>query len=72
MRHAQSACATNPCIVHVKPGMYKELIHVQREKGFVHLVGEDAAKTVLTYGLIRQNCRGWTANRSAHFARHRR
>src|SRR6476660_8223287 len=41
----------NPAIIHVKPGIYKELIYVQHEKRFVHLVGEDAAKTVLTYNL---------------------
>src|SRR5436190_3745596 len=41
----------NPAVIHVKPGIYKELIYVQHEKRFVHLVGEDAAKTVLTYNL---------------------
>src|SRR5215471_17503725 len=41
----------NPAIIHVKPGVYKELIYVQHEKRFVHLVGEDPAKTVLTYNL---------------------
>ncbi|MEO5958040.1 MAG: pectinesterase family protein, partial [Opitutaceae bacterium] len=30
----------------VKPGTYRELIHVQREKRYVSLVGEDAEKTV--------------------------
>ncbi len=35
----------------VKPGIYRELVHVQREKRFTALVGEDAAKTVLTYDL---------------------
>lgn len=47
----QSASPTNPCIVHVKPGVYRELIWVQREKRWVHLVGEDAEHTVLTYDL---------------------
>jgi pectinesterase len=41
----------NPVIIRIKPGIYKELIYVQREKRFFHLVGEDAAKTVLTYDL---------------------
>jgi pectinesterase len=41
----------NPAIIHVKPGIYKELIYVQHEKRFVHLVGEDPEKTVLTYNL---------------------
>ena len=47
----QTASAANPVFIHIKPGIYKELIYVQREKRWVHLVGEDAAKTVLTYNL---------------------
>ncbi len=43
--------ADNPVFIRVKPGTYKELIYVQHEKRFFHLVGEDAAKTVLTYDL---------------------
>ncbi len=41
----------NPVIIRIKPGVYKELIYVQREKRFFHLVGEDATRTVLTYDL---------------------
>lgn len=41
----------NPVIIHIKPGTYKELIYVQREKRFFRLVGEDALKTILTYDL---------------------
>jgi pectinesterase len=41
----------NPVIIRIKPGTYKELIYVQREKRFFHLVGEDAEKTILTYDL---------------------
>jgi pectinesterase len=47
----QNASLTNPCVIHVKRGVYKELIHVQHEKRYVHLVGESAEKTVLTYDL---------------------
>jgi pectinesterase len=47
----QTASAANPVVIHIKPGVYKELIYVQREKRWVHLVGEDAEKTVLTYNL---------------------
>jgi pectinesterase len=47
----QTASPTNPCIIHIKAGTYKELIYTQREKRFVRLVGEDAEKTVLTYNL---------------------
>jgi pectinesterase len=47
----QNASRTNPCLVHVMPGVHKELIYVQHEKRYVHLVGDDAEKTVLTYNL---------------------
>jgi pectinesterase len=43
--------ATNHVIIQIKPGTYKELIYIQREKRFFHLVGEDSAKTILTYDL---------------------
>ena len=43
--------ATNRVIIHIKSGTYKELIYIQREKRFFHLVGENAEKTVLTYDL---------------------
>jgi pectinesterase len=46
-----SGSRTNPVVIHVKPGTYKELIYVQREKRFFHLVGEDPEKTILTYDL---------------------
>jgi pectinesterase len=37
--------------IRVKPGTYRELVYVQREKRFISLVGEDAAKTIITYDL---------------------
>ena len=43
--------ATNPVVIRIKPGTYNEVIYVQREKRFFHLVGEDAEKTILTYDL---------------------
>jgi pectinesterase len=43
--------AANPVLIHIKPGTYKELIYVQREKRFFHLLGEDAQNTVLTFNL---------------------
>jgi len=43
--------ATNPVVIRIKPGVYREVIYIQREKRFFHLVGEDAEKTVLTYNL---------------------
>jgi pectinesterase len=46
-----SGSATNPVIIHVKPGTYRELVYVQREKCFFHLVGDDPTNTVIVYGL---------------------
>lgn len=45
--------AENPVFIRIKPGTYKELIYLQREKRFFHLVGEDAKTktTILTYDL---------------------
>src|SRR5881275_1683130 len=34
----------SPVIIRIKPGTYKELIYVQREKRFFRFVGEDAAR----------------------------
>src|SRR6185295_1449897 len=36
----------------VKAGIYRELVHVQREKRFTALVGENAGKTILTFDLF--------------------
>ena len=47
----QTTTPDNPAVIRVKPGTYKELIYVQREKHFVRLVGEDAARTIITYDL---------------------
>jgi pectinesterase len=41
----------SPVIIRIKPGTYKELIYIQREKRFFKLVGEDPEKTVLTFEL---------------------
>jgi pectinesterase len=41
----------NPVIIRIKPGRYRELVYVQREKRFFRLVGEDAARTVITFDL---------------------
>lgn len=43
--------ATNPVVIRIKPGTYKEQIYIQREKRFFHLIGEDAEKTILTFDL---------------------
>jgi pectinesterase len=43
--------ASNHIFIHIKPGVYKELVYVQREKRFFHLVGEDPQTTSLTFNL---------------------
>ena len=48
---AATGTASQPIVVRIKPGVYKELIYVQREKRFLHLIGESATNTILTYDL---------------------
>lgn len=38
-------------VILVKPGTYKERIHVQRERGNILVLGEDAATTIITFDL---------------------
>lgn len=47
----QNTSASNRWVIAIKPGIYRELIYVQREKRFLHLVGENAEKTIITYDL---------------------
>jgi pectinesterase len=43
--------ADSPVVIRIKPGTYKEVVYVQREKRFFRLVGEDASKTIITFNL---------------------
>lgn len=36
--------------IFVKAGTYRERVYVQRERGYITLIGEDAARTILVYG----------------------
>jgi pectinesterase len=47
-----SGSRTNPVVIHIKPGIYKELIYVQREKCFFKLIGDNATNTILTFHLF--------------------
>lgn len=38
-------------VILVKPGTYTERIYVQRERGHIHVIGEDAATTLITFAL---------------------
>jgi pectinesterase len=51
IRSAPAGSRNHPVVIHIKPGTYKELVYVQREKSFVKLVGDDPAKTILTCNL---------------------
>jgi pectinesterase len=46
-----SGSAANPVIIHIKPGVYHELVYVQREKTYFRLLGDDAAKTIIVFNL---------------------
>ncbi len=43
--------AERPWVISVKPGVYKELLYVQRERRFIKLVGEDPKTTIITFNL---------------------
>lgn len=38
-------------VIFVKPGTYRERIYVQRERGRIHVIGEDAERTIVAYDL---------------------
>ncbi|HTR40437.1 MAG TPA: pectinesterase family protein [Pseudomonadales bacterium] len=46
-----SGSATDPVIIHIKPGVYHELVYVQREKAYFRLIGDNPTNTILTFGL---------------------
>jgi pectinesterase len=46
-----SGSREDPVVIHIKPGIYKELIYIQREKSFFRLVGENPTNTILTFNL---------------------
>jgi pectinesterase len=48
---APTGTAESPSLIRVKPGVYKELLYVQREKRFLRLVGEGAERTMVSYDL---------------------
>lgn len=43
--------SNSPVVIQIKPGTYKEVLYIQKEKRFFRLVGEDAATTILTHDL---------------------
>jgi pectinesterase len=46
-----SGSRENPVVIHIAPGTYKELIYLQREKGFFKLAGENPTNTILSFNL---------------------
>ena len=49
----------NPVVIHLAPGVYKELIYIQREKRFFKLVGENPTNTILTFNLNANLTNAW-------------
>lgn len=47
----QTMTRENPWVILVKPGTYKEIVYIQREKRFTRLIGEDPITTTITYNL---------------------
>ena len=47
----QLTSGDKPWTILVKPGTYREVVYIQREKRFITLAGEDAEKTIITYDL---------------------
>lgn len=43
--------ASNRVIIRIRPGIYKELVYIQHEKRFFHLIGDDPRTTTVTYDL---------------------
>jgi pectinesterase len=46
-----SGSRENPVVIHIAPGTYRELIYIQREKGFFKLAGENPTNTILSFNL---------------------
>jgi len=46
-----SGSPAKPVVIHIKAGVYKELIYIQHEKRFFRLVGENPERTILTFDL---------------------
>ncbi len=46
-----SGSRENPVVIHIAPGVYRELVYIQREKSFFRLVGENPTNTILTFNL---------------------
>jgi pectinesterase len=41
---------TKPVVIYIKPGTYKEKLHIDADQPFVHLIGGSPDTTLLTYG----------------------
>jgi pectinesterase len=46
-----SGSRANPVVIHIAPGTYREMIYIQREKGFFRLIGKNPTNTILTFNL---------------------
>lgn len=48
---APTGTAESPTVIHVKPGTYTGRIYIQREKRFLHLIGENPETTHIEFNL---------------------
>jgi pectinesterase len=48
---APPGTAEHPTVIRIKQGIYQERVYIPPEKPFLRMIGEDAAKTVLTHNL---------------------
>ena len=54
-----SGSRENPVVIHIAPGVYKELIYIQREKRYFKLVGENPTNTILSFNLYGNMTNAW-------------
>ena len=48
----QDSTPERPWVILVRPGTYRELVYIQHEKRYLHLVGTDPASTTITFNLV--------------------
>lgn len=48
---APTGTPENPTVIRVRPGTYREVVYIQREKRYIRLIGEDPATTKVVFGL---------------------
>ncbi|MBX3298725.1 MAG: pectate lyase [Acidobacteria bacterium] len=57
-------------VIEVRPGVYREQVRIPANKPFISLIGSDAAKTVITYGLSNKDAGSTSASYSFYVGGH--